>query len=173
MIVLETFIHRGCTSEQPALISAQMRSAHRRDLAISKAKFPASGLFGILGAKYKVRILWDLQQGSRRYGEIRKRLSLGAVDTKAIAPRVLSRELKSLTELGLIHRKSYNVIPPRVEYRLTALGRSVLPVISKILEWGTRHPLRSQFATGASLIRSESSAASPPSLSPPMKKEGS
>jgi len=53
---------------------------------------------------------------------------------------VLSRELKSLVELRLVNRKAYNEIPPKVEYRLTALGRSLLPVIAKILDWGTKHP---------------------------------
>jgi len=59
---------------------------------------------------------------------------------KEIAPRVLSRELRSLTSLGLVHRRPYNVVPPRVEYRLTALGRTLLPVIADLLEWGKRHP---------------------------------
>jgi len=119
-----------------------MRSARPRDLAISKAEFPANGLPEILRAKYKLRILWNLQHGYVRFGEIRKGLSLGDADTNTIAPRVLSRELKSLAGSGLVQRRAYNVIPPRVEYRLTALGRSLLPVITKILDWGARHPAR-------------------------------
>jgi len=127
-----------------------MRSALLHDLAASKPKFPANGLPDILRSKYKVRILWDLKHASRRFGEIRRRLSFGRADTKEVAPRVLGRELKSLVELGLIHRRAYNVIPPRVEYGLTALGRSLLPVIAKILDWGTRHPLRICVAKEAS-----------------------
>ena len=117
-----------------------MRLVSPPDAGIVKAKFRPSRFPEIIRAKYKLRIVWDLQHGSRRFGEIRKRLSLEAAETKEVAPRVLSRELKSLVELGLLHRRVYEVIPPRVEYRLTALGRSLLPVISKILEWGTRHP---------------------------------
>ena len=56
-----------------------------------------------------------------------------------IAPRVLSRELKALTESGLIDRKDYGVVPPKVEYRLTRKGKSFVPVIAAIRDWGHRH----------------------------------
>ena len=58
-----------------------------------------------------------------------------------IAPRVLSRELKALTESGLIDRKDYGVVPPKVEYRLTRKGKSFVPVIAAIRDWGHRHLL--------------------------------
>jgi len=131
--------------------------------------FPECGLPQIIRSKYKLRILWDLQHGSRRFGEIRKRLSLGA-ETKEVAPRVLSRELKCLVELGLLHRKAYEVVPPRVEYRLTPVGRSLLPVIWKIVEWGTRHPSCRATPKSASAIRSGSIVASPPIFGSPSKK---
>ncbi len=56
-----------------------------------------------------------------------------------IAPRVLSRELKALTESGLIDRRDYGLVPPKVEYRLTRKGKSFVPVIATIRNWGTRH----------------------------------
>jgi len=112
----------------------------KRDMAAPKPKFSGNGFPEVIRAKHKLRILWDLRDGARRFGEIRRRLGLGGADTKLVAARVLSRELRSLVELGLINRRAYNEIPPRVEYRLTALGRSLLPVIAKILDWGTRHP---------------------------------
>jgi len=126
-------------------------SAVLRDLIPGKPKFPASGFPEIIRAKHKLRILWDLQDGSSRFGEIRRRLNLEGADAKLVAARVLSRELKSLVELGLVHRKAYNEIPPRVEYRLTGLGRSLLPVIAKILDWGTRHPTSISLAKVSSL----------------------
>ena len=132
-----------------------MSSVPPRSLAIAKAEFPANGVPEILRSKHKLRIVWDLRHGSRRFGEIRRKLSSGGAETKAVTPRVLSRELKSLVELGLIHRTAYNVIPPRVEYRLTSLGRSLLRATSKILEWGRRHPACSHVGRGAFLIRSE------------------
>src|SRR5215831_5643139 len=117
-----------------------MRSALLRGLVAPKREFPVNGFPEIIRAKHKLRILWDLRHGATRFGEIRRRLSLGGVNAKVVAARVLSRELRSLVELGLINRKAYSQIPPRVEYRLTALGRSLLPVIAKILDWGARHP---------------------------------
>ena len=56
-----------------------------------------------------------------------------------IAPRVLSRELKALAQFALIQRKDYGTVPPKVEYRLTAVGRSFVPVIDAIRKWGHRH----------------------------------
>ncbi len=93
----------------------------------------------IISGKYKVRILWDLKDGPLRYGEIRTGLLRGAEGTNEIAPRVLSRELKALTETGLITRKDYGVVPPKVEYRLTRKGRSFVPVIGAIRAWGEHH----------------------------------
>jgi DNA-binding HxlR family transcriptional regulator len=93
----------------------------------------------MVSGKYKIRILWDLKDGARRYGEIRSGLLRGAAGTRAIAPRVLSRELKALAQSGLIDRKDYGVVPPKVEYRLTRKGRSFIPVIAAIRTWGARH----------------------------------
>jgi DNA-binding HxlR family transcriptional regulator len=89
--------------------------------------------------KYKLRILWDLKDGALRYGEIKKSLHVGISDGTEIAARVLSRELKALAGMGLIHRKDFSVVPPKVEYTLTPAGQSLIPVISKMHEWGMRH----------------------------------
>ena len=93
----------------------------------------------MISGKYKLRIMWDLKDGPLRYGEIRSGLLRGAEGTQEIAPRVLSRELKALTHTGLIDRKDYGVVPPKVEYRLTRKGQSFIPVISAIRQWGARH----------------------------------
>jgi len=93
----------------------------------------------MISGKYKLRIVWDLKDGPLRYGEIRTGLLRGADGSGEIAPRVLSRELKALTESGLIDRKDFGVVPPKVEYRLTRKGRSFVPVIAAIKDWGTRH----------------------------------
>ncbi len=71
--------------------------------------------------------------------EIRTGLLRGSDGSSEIAPRVLSRELKALTEQGLIDRKDYGVVPPKVEYRLTRKGKSFVPVIASIRDWGARH----------------------------------
>lgn len=93
----------------------------------------------LVSGKYKLRILWDLKDGALRYSEIRAGLLRGAIGEGIIAPRVLSRELKALTAAGLIERKDYGEVPPRVDYRLTARGRSFVPVIARIRDWGHRH----------------------------------
>jgi DNA-binding HxlR family transcriptional regulator len=100
---------------------------------------PVAAFQKMISGKYKLRIVWDLQDGPRRYSEIRTGLLRGSVGSGEIAPRVLSRELKALTETGLIDRKDYGVVPPKVEYRLTRKGRSFIPVIAAIRNWGTRH----------------------------------
>jgi DNA-binding HxlR family transcriptional regulator len=98
---------------------------------------PVAAFQKMISGKYKLRIVWDLKDGPRRYGEIRTGLLRGMAGSTEIAPRVLSRELKALTESGLIDRKDFGVVP--VEYRLTRKGRTFVPVVAAIKDWGTRH----------------------------------
>ena len=100
---------------------------------------PVMAFQKMIAGKYKLRIVWDLKDGALRYSEIRTGLLRGAIGSREIAPRVLSRELKALTEAGLISRKDFGVVPPKVEYRLTPMGRSFVPVIASIRKWGHRH----------------------------------
>jgi DNA-binding HxlR family transcriptional regulator len=87
--------------------------------AMAKAKSaltcgcPVAAFQKMVSGKYKLRIVWDLQDGAKRYGEIRTGLLRGSDGSSEIAPRVLSRELKALTESGLIDRRDYGVVPPR------------------------------------------------------------
>jgi len=100
---------------------------------------PVAAFQKMISGKYKLRIVWDLKDGPKRYGEIRTGLLRGSDGSSEIAPRVLSRELKALTQSGLIDRKDYGVVPPKVEYRLTRKGKSFVLVIATIRSWGTRH----------------------------------
>jgi DNA-binding HxlR family transcriptional regulator len=100
---------------------------------------PVAAFQKMISGKYKLRLLWDLQDGPRRYGELRSGLLRGADGTAEIAPRVLSRELKALAASGLIVRKDYGAVPPKVEYRLTPIGKSFIPVIAEIRKWGARY----------------------------------
>jgi DNA-binding HxlR family transcriptional regulator len=93
----------------------------------------------MISGKYKARIIWDLKDGPRRYGAIRDGLLRGAVGSARISPRVLSRELKALTDSGLIDRHDHGTVPPKVEYQLTLSGEAFLPVIAAVRDWGTRH----------------------------------
>jgi DNA-binding HxlR family transcriptional regulator len=96
---------------------------------------PAVGFSQIVGGKYKLRILWVLIKRPHRYGEIRASLLKGTLG-KPVTPRVLSRELKELQQRGLIRRKQYDVVPPKVEYSLTEQGRGLQPVLEAIVDWG-------------------------------------
>jgi DNA-binding HxlR family transcriptional regulator len=89
----------------------------------------------IVGGKYKLRTLWVLTSGPKRYGEIRKSLVI-ACQGKPVTPRILSRELKELQKRKLIKRKQYPTVPPKVEYTLTELGARLTPVITHIIKWG-------------------------------------
>jgi DNA-binding HxlR family transcriptional regulator len=113
------------------------------DMAKAKSapacRCPVAAFQKMISGKYKLRIVWDLKDGPKRYGEIRTGLLRGSSGTSEIAPRVLSRELKALTETGLIDRRDYGVVPPKVEYRLTRKGKSFVPVIATIRDWGARH----------------------------------
>jgi DNA-binding HxlR family transcriptional regulator len=100
---------------------------------------PVAAFQKLISGKYKLRIVWDLKDGPRRYGEIRTGLLRGADDSSEIAPRVLSSELKALTASGLIDRRDYGVVPPKVEYSLTRKGKSFVPVDAAIRDWGSRH----------------------------------
>jgi DNA-binding HxlR family transcriptional regulator len=70
-----------------------------------------------------------------RYGEIRKSL-LKRTLGKPVTPRVLSRELKELRSRGLINRRQYDKVPPKVEYSLTELGRGLVPILQAIVDRG-------------------------------------
>jgi len=118
-------------------------SAERQDSPVLKRfDCPVDRFQQMMNGKYKLRILWDLQDGPHRYGEIKKGLLRDISGSPEIAPRVLSRELKALAALGLIERTQYQVVPPKVEYTLTAVGESLLPIIAQMAQWGTQYLLR-------------------------------
>ena len=82
--------------------------------------------------KWKVLILRDLLAGTKRFGELKK--SLGSVSQK-----VLTAQLRAMEESGLVHRKFYAQVPPRVDYSLTDLGRSLKPIIDALWAWGKKY----------------------------------
>jgi DNA-binding HxlR family transcriptional regulator len=86
----------------------------------------------IIGGKWTTLILRDLLRGTKRFGELRS--SLGTV-----SPKTLSDRLKFLEERGIVERKSYPEIPPRVEYTLTARGRDLGAIIDAMAIWGAQH----------------------------------
>src|SRR5256886_17587127 len=116
-----------------------MSKARAATLERTRFACPVYGFQEMINGKYKLRIIWSLQEGPRRYGEIKKGLLRDIDGSQEIAPRVLSRELKTLAAFGLIKRTDYQVVPPKVEYSLTSLGQSLLPIMTPIIKWGSHH----------------------------------
>ena len=97
---------------------------------------PVQTTLELIGGKYKALILWHLSDGKLRFSELRKAIS-GAT------PKMLTQQLRELEGQQLIHREVYPIIPPKVEYSLTDLGRSLMPVLMSMRDWGAGY-LRSQ-----------------------------
>lgn len=96
---------------------------------------PALAFGRIVGGKYKLRILWALNRRPHRYGELKAVLLRGNIGP-SVTPRTLSRELKELQQRGLIDRRQWDEVPPRVEYSLTERGTAMMPIIDAIVDWG-------------------------------------
>ncbi len=90
---------------------------------------PVETTLTLIGDKWKVLILRDLMTGTKRFGELKK--SIGNVSQK-----VLTAQLRNMEENGLVNRKVYAEVPPRVEYSLTRLGQSLKPILDAMLSWG-------------------------------------
>ena len=90
----------------------------------------------LIGDKWKVLILRDLMPGTKRFGELKK--SIGSVSQK-----VLTAQLRDMEESGLLTRTVYAEVPPRVEYRLTDLGRSLEPILDAMRNWGAAYKAQS------------------------------
>ena len=95
----------------------------------AKNMCPVETTLDLIGGKYKALILWHLSDGTLRFSELRKMIS-GAT------PKMLTQQLRELESQSLIHRKVYPVIPPKVEYSLTELGKSLMPVLYAMRDWG-------------------------------------
>lgn len=90
---------------------------------------PVETTLSLIGDKWKVLILRDLMPGTKRFGELKR--SIGSVSQK-----VLTAQLRDMEESGLVHREVYAEVPPRVEYSLTDLGRSLKPILDSMWNWG-------------------------------------
>ena len=90
---------------------------------------PVETTLTLISSKWKVLIVRDLLAGTKRFGELQR--SVGNVSQK-----VLTAQLREMEEDGLVDRKAYPEVPPRVEYSLTELGRSLEPVLSALWNWG-------------------------------------
>ncbi len=90
---------------------------------------PVEATLELIGGKYKTLILWHLSERTLRFSELKKLIS-GAT------PKMLTQQLRELEATKLVHREVYPVIPPKVEYSLTNLGSSLMPVLVAMRDWG-------------------------------------
>ena len=93
---------------------------------------PVEATLDLIGGKYKALILWHLSEKKLRFSELKKAV-------KNATPKMLTQQLRELEEQDLIHREVYPVIPPKVEYSLTETGRSLLPILVAMRDWGAAY----------------------------------
>ena len=94
---------------------------------------PMGRLQSVIGGKWKILILWYVSfYKVQRFGELMRRLD-------GITQSTLTKQLRELENDGFLHREIYKEIPPKVEYSLTPLGQSLLPIIDSMIEWAVAH----------------------------------
>lgn len=86
----------------------------------------------VVAGKWKLVIIWQLKEGPKRFNELKRLLP-------DIRQGYLTQQLRELERDGLIHRKVYNVVPPKVEYSLTQIGIKFLKVMDQMYEWGNEY----------------------------------
>ncbi len=95
---------------------------------------PIAASIDVIGGKWKPIIIWLLMQESRRFGELHRSIP-------GIALKVLSRHLKELESDGIVNRKAFAEVPPRVEYSLTVKGRSLTDIMKALANWSNENIL--------------------------------
>ena len=102
---------------------------------MNKVELPACPVeitLSLMADKWKFLIIRDLLTGTKRFGELQK--SIGGVSQK-----VLTNNLRQMEKSGLINRKVYAEVPPKVEYSLTDLGKSLKPILDSMVNWGENY----------------------------------
>ena len=105
---------------------------------------PVSATLDLIGGKYKALILWHLAENKLRFSQLNK-LIPGAT------AKMLTQQLREMEAQNLIHREVYPVVPPKVEYSLTDLGRSLMPVLISMRDWGCAY-LKSKNLTSSCIM---------------------
>ena len=92
---------------------------------------PVDLTLSVVGGRWKGLVFWNLRDGTKRYGELKKILV-------GINDKMLSQVLKELEKNGVVNRKVFDVVPPKVEYSLTKEGKKLLPVMQLMSNWGEK-----------------------------------
>ncbi len=93
---------------------------------------PTEHTLKVIGGGWKIGIIALLSRKGRRYSELRRHLA-------GISPRMLGKQLRELERHGILLRKVHPDIPPKVEYSLSPVGRSLLPILTAMFDWGKKH----------------------------------
>ena len=99
---------------------------------IQTDRCPVEATLELIGGKYKALILWHLSENDLRFSQLRD-LITGAT------AKMLTQQLRELEAQHLIHREVFPVVPPKVEYSLTELGRSLMPILVAMRDWGANY----------------------------------
>lgn len=100
---------------------------------------PVTTTLSVIGGKWKPIILFVIKDEKKRFGEIKKIIP-------AISQKMLTQQLRELEGDGIVHRKVYPVVPPKVEYSMTDYGRTLTPILEAMKTWGETHRKTAQSA---------------------------
>ncbi len=98
---------------------------------------PAERVLHLVGGRWKIFILLRLFGGTLRFAELQRRIN--EVTKSTVTPKMLTQDLRQMEADGLVCRKVYAEVPPKVEYWLTPLGQSLRPVVEAMVDWGRLH----------------------------------
>ena len=93
---------------------------------------PVTATMSVIGGKWKPIILWIIRNGTQQFSEIKRAIP-------PITPKVLTQQLRELERDGIVSRRVYAVVPPKVEYSLTDHGRTLMPILKAMEQWGNTH----------------------------------
>lgn len=103
------------------------------------AECPISTFFHLLGGRWKLSVLYNLERKPLRFTELKKRVI-------GISDKMLSQQLKSLQEMGFVEREVLNEIPVKVFYRLSEKGKTLIPILAQIYNWGDENEIIELYA---------------------------
>lgn len=100
-----------------------------------ESKCPAELTLAFIGGRWKIPIIFHLLTGQKRFSELLRLI-------QGVTQKMLTQQLREMERNGLVQRKVFPQVPPKVEYSLTALGQSLLPVVDAMCRWGEQHGVK-------------------------------
>jgi DNA-binding HxlR family transcriptional regulator len=130
-------------SSKQTSIQEKSKPAAQNDPRLDTYRCPVEVTLEVIGGKWKALILWHLSFKILRFSQLQRRVS-------GVTQKMLTQQLRELEHDQLIHRQVYAEVPPRVEYSLTAIGRTLQPLLQQMRDWGNQHLLRAPGETSQS-----------------------